>query len=141
VYPKSCALDYAQSELEERSRCSHPGVRRALDDGSPCVHCGTLVVAASATAQVMTTSPSPSQASSSQASPMQIDFAAIITYSGGAQRSVRLFILSAQFERSWTQQRPVTLDGKTLDVPGRIITGNTVVDGIDLAAALNRKRH
>jgi hypothetical protein len=70
-----------------------------------------------------------------------IDFAAIITYSGGAQRFSWIVHTFSAFERSWTQQRPVTLDGKTLDVPGRIITGNTVVDGIDLAAALNRKRH
>ena len=104
-----------------------------------CVAVGTLVVATSATAQVMTTSPSPSQASPSQASPMQ----STSPQSSPIQAVPNVPLDCAYFQRnsngSWTQQRPVTVDGKTMNVPGKIISGGTVVGGIDLPAALNRE--
>jgi hypothetical protein len=106
-----------------------------------CVAVSTLAVVASATAQVMTTSPSPSQASPSQASPMQ----STLPPSSPMQAVPNVQLDCAYFQRnsngSWTQRSPVTVDGKTMDVPGVKITPGTTVGGIDLAATLNRQCH
>jgi hypothetical protein len=102
---------------------------------------GALVVAAPSMAQVTTSSPSPAQASPRQASPLQ----ARPVHSAPLQVVPNIQLNCGYFQRnsngSWTQQRPVTVNGKSMDVPGTIITEGTVVGGIDLTAALNRQCH
>jgi hypothetical protein len=103
-----------------------------------CLVVVALAAAPSATAQVMTKSPSPAQASPRQVSPMQP------TSPRTTMQAVPDVQLNcAYFQRnsngSWTQRGPVTVNGHTMDATGVIITPGTRVGGLDLAATLSRQ--
>jgi hypothetical protein len=105
---------------------------------SYCVAVKILMAAVPATAQVMTKSPSPGQASPQQASPLQPT-----SPRSTMQATPNVQLNCGYFQRnsngSWTQRGPVTVDGQTLDTPGVRINPGTIVGGIDLGAALNRQ--
>jgi hypothetical protein len=93
-----------------------------------------LAVTIPASAEVMTKSPSPGQASPQRARPMQP------TSPPPTMQAVPNVQLNcAYYQRnangSWTQRSPVTVDGQTLAGLGVRINPGTIVGGIDLGAA------
>jgi hypothetical protein len=97
-----------------------------------------LVAVAPATAQVMTKSPSPAQASPQQASPFQ-PTSPRPTMQATPNQQLNCAYFRRNANGSWTQRSPVTVNGQTLDTPGERINPGTIVGGIDLGAALNRQ--
>jgi hypothetical protein len=95
-----------------------------------CAALGALALAASATAQVKTPAPSPAQAPPIQESPTQ---------SQPVAPKLNCAIFQRLANGSWVQLHPLSAGGRTINLPGPIITEGTVVSGIDLVAALNQQ--